>query len=206
LDLRKLQRLVVDALEDVKGQNIEVYDSTAITELFDRVVVVSGTSNRQTRSLAMHLRDQAKAAGIDQIRIEGEDTGEWVLVDLGDVIVHVMQPAIRQYYNLEELWGAKRVRVRLGAVSPGAMVEDDDESEQAPVAVSKKSATKKPPASKASVGRASAGQPSTAKAAAARSTQTTRAARKPAAQASAARKAPSGATGARKAAAPRGGR
>ncbi len=201
MDLRKLQRLVVDALEDVKGQNIEVYDSTAITELFDRVVVVSGTSNRQTRSLAMHLRDQAKAAGIDQIRIEGEDTGEWVLVDLGDVIVHVMQPAIRQYYNLEELWGAKRVRVRLGAVSPGAVVEEEDEPEQAPAATSKKTAARKPAASKPS-----ASKPSAARATAGRSTETDRPARKPAAKTSAARKAPSGATGARKAPAPRGGR
>jgi ribosome-associated protein len=201
LDLRKLQRLVVDALEDVKGQNIEVYDSTAITELFDRVVVVSGTSNRQTRSLAMHLRDQAKAAGIDQIRIEGEDTGEWVLVDLGDVIVHVMQPAIRQYYNLEELWGAKRVRVRLGAVSPGATVEEEDEPEPAPAAPSKKRAAKTPAASKPP-----ASKPSAARATTGRSTETTRAARKPAAKASVGKKAPSGATGARKAPAPRGGR
>jgi ribosome-associated protein len=118
MELRKLQRLVVDALEDVKGQDIQVYDTTSLSDLFDRVIVVSGTSNRQTRALAMHLRDQAKAAGLEHVRIEGEDTGEWVLVDLGDIVVHVMQPAVREYYHLEDLWGGKKVRVRLGAPAP----------------------------------------------------------------------------------------
>jgi ribosome-associated protein len=118
MELRKLQRLVVDALEDVKGQDIQVYDTTSLSDLFDRVIVVSGTSNRQTRALAMHLRDQAKAAGLEHVRIEGEDTGEWVLVDLGDIVVHVMQPPVREYYHLEDLWGGKKVRVRLGAPAP----------------------------------------------------------------------------------------
>ncbi|MBU6273039.1 MAG: ribosome silencing factor [Betaproteobacteria bacterium] len=115
MDLRKLQRLVVDALEDVKGQDIRVFDTRPVTDLFDRVVLVSGTSNRQTRALAAHVRDQVKQAGGEVISVEGEDTGEWVLVDLGDIVVHVMQPAIRAYYNLEEIWGGKPVRVKLGA-------------------------------------------------------------------------------------------
>ncbi|MEI8302306.1 MAG: ribosome silencing factor [Burkholderiales bacterium] len=115
MDLRKLQRLVVDALEDVKGQDIRVFDTRPVTDLFDRVVLVSGTSNRQTRALAAHVRDKVKLAGGDVISVEGEDTGEWVLVDLGDIVVHVMQPAIRAYYNLEEIWGGKPVRVKLGA-------------------------------------------------------------------------------------------
>jgi ribosome-associated protein len=115
MDLRKLQRLVVDALEDVKGQDIRVFDTRPVTDLFDRVVLVSGTSNRQTRALAAHVRDQVKQAGGDVISVEGEDSGEWVLVDLGDIVVHVMQPAIRAYYNLEEIWGGKPVRVKLGA-------------------------------------------------------------------------------------------
>jgi ribosome-associated protein len=115
MDLRKLQRLVVDALEDVKGQDIQVFDTRPVTDLFDRVVLVSGTSNRQTRALAAHVRDKVKLAGGDVISVEGEDTGEWVLVDLGDIVVHVMQPAIRAYYNLEEIWGGKPVRVKLGA-------------------------------------------------------------------------------------------
>lgn len=115
MDLRKLQRIVVDALEDIKGQDIQVYNTTELTGLFDRVVVASGTSNRQTRALASHVAEQVKAAGGEVISIEGAETGEWVLIDLADIVVHVMQPAIRAYYNLEELWGGKPVRVKLGA-------------------------------------------------------------------------------------------
>jgi ribosome-associated protein len=115
MDLRKLQRTVIDALEDVKGQDIQVFNTTGLTGLFDRVIVVSGTSNRQTRALASSVVEKAKAAGGTVISVEGEESGEWVLVDLGDIVVHVMQPAIRAYYNLEELWGGKKVRVRLGA-------------------------------------------------------------------------------------------
>ena len=113
MDLRKLQRLVVDAIEDIKGQDIQVFNTTGLTDLFDRVVLASGTSNRQTRSIAAHLRDQVKAAGGVVISVEGEDNGEWVLVDLGDIVVHIMQPPIRAYYNLEELWGGKSVHVKL---------------------------------------------------------------------------------------------
>jgi len=114
MDLRKLQRVVIDALEDVKGQDIRVFNTIGQTDLFDRVVVVSGTSNRQTRALAAHVREKVKEAGGHVISVEGDDTGEWVLVDLGDIVVHVMQPAIRSYYNLEEIWGSKPVRVKLG--------------------------------------------------------------------------------------------
>ena len=117
MDLRKLQRLVIDALEDVKAQDIAVFDTTPLTSQFDRVVIVSGTSNRQTRALASSVRTKVKEAGGDVISTEGEDTGEWVLVDLGDIVVHIMQPAIRQYYNLEEIWGEKKVRVKLGATA-----------------------------------------------------------------------------------------
>lgn len=120
MDLRKLQRIVVDALEDIKGQDIQVYDTRELTSLFDRVVLVSGTSNRQTRSMASHVRDKVKQAGGEVISVEGEETGEWVLVDLGDIVVHVMQPAIRAYYNLEEIWGSKSVRVKLGGPAPRA--------------------------------------------------------------------------------------
>jgi ribosome-associated protein len=115
MELRKLQRVVVDALEDIKAQDIQVFDTTKLTSLFDRVIIASATSNRQSRAIASNVRDKAKAAGGDVIAVEGEETGEWVLVDLGDIIVHIMQPAIRQYYHLEEIWGGKTVRVRLGA-------------------------------------------------------------------------------------------
>ncbi|MGH8854249.1 MAG: ribosome silencing factor [Telluria sp.] len=111
MDIKKLQTLVVDALEDVKGQEIALFDTTHLTSLFDRIVVVSGTSNRQTKALAASVRDKVKAAGGDVVGMEGEDTGEWVLVDLGDMIVHIMQPAIRQYYRLEEIWGEKPVKL-----------------------------------------------------------------------------------------------
>lgn len=113
MDLKKLQRLVIDALEDVKAQDIKVFDTTQLTSLFDRVIVTSATSNRQSRALAASVRDAVKARGGDVISVEGEDTGEWVLVDLGDIVVHIMQPAVRSYYNLEEIWGGKPVRVKL---------------------------------------------------------------------------------------------
>jgi ribosome-associated protein len=106
MDIRKLQKVVVDALEDVKAIDIQVISVTKLTSLFDRVIIASGSSNRQTRALANHVQVKVKEAGGEVLSIEGEETGEWVLVDLGDVVVHVMQPAVRAYYNLEELWAA----------------------------------------------------------------------------------------------------
>jgi len=117
MDLTKQQRLVVDALEDVKAHDIKVFDTTKLTGLFDRVIIVSATSNRQSRALAASVRDKVREHGGHVISVEGEDTGEWVLVDLGDIVVHIMQPAVRVYYNLEELWGGKPVRVKLATAS-----------------------------------------------------------------------------------------
>lgn len=113
MDIQKLQRLVIDALEDVKAQDIKIFNTSHITGLFDRVVIASGSSNRQTRALASSVVDAARGRNIPILAYEGEETGEWVLVDLGDIVVHCMQPAIRQYYNLEEIWGGKPVRVKL---------------------------------------------------------------------------------------------
>jgi ribosome-associated protein len=127
MDIKKLQTLVVDALEDVKGQEIMLFDTTHLTSLFDRIAVVSGTSNRQTKALAASVRDKVKSAGGDVIGLEGEDTGEWVLVDLGDMIVHIMQPAIRQYYRLEEIWGEKPVK--LGAAKRKSSAEGVEAAE-----------------------------------------------------------------------------
>lgn len=110
MDIKKLQALVIDALEDVKAQDIRIYDTTHLTSMFDSIAVASGTSNRQTKALAASVRDKVKAAGGEIVSIEGENTGEWVLVDLGDMVVHIMQPAIRAYYRLEELWGDREVR------------------------------------------------------------------------------------------------
>ena len=113
MDLKKLQRVVVDALEDVKAQNITVLNTTGLTTLFDRVVIASATSNRQSRALAASVRDKVREKGGHVISVEGEDTGEWVLVDLGDVVVHVMLPTARQFYDLERLWqGAELSRAQ----------------------------------------------------------------------------------------------
>ena len=123
MDIKKLQTLVVDALEDVKAQDIVLFDTTHLTSLFDRIAIASGTSNRQTKALAASVRDKVKAAGGDVYGMEGEDTGEWVLVDLGDIIVHIMQAPIRAYYRLEEIWGDKPVK--LGAAKRKSTVEGE---------------------------------------------------------------------------------
>jgi len=97
---------VVAALEDIKAGDITVLDTTSLTSLFERVVIASADSSRQTKALAVSVRDKMKELGEHIIGMEGEQTGEWVLVDLGDIVVHVMHPAIRAHYNLEELWDA----------------------------------------------------------------------------------------------------
>jgi ribosome-associated protein len=115
MELRKLQRTVIDALEDVKAVDIRVFDTSKLTDLFDRVIITTGNSNRQTRALAFSVSTSVKEKGGEVISIEGLDTGEWVLVDCGDVVVHILQPAIRAYYQLEGMWGGKPVRVKLNA-------------------------------------------------------------------------------------------
>ena len=115
MKVEALVRVIVSALEDVKAQDIKVFNTSALTDLFDRVVVASGTSNRQTRALADRVRQAVREKGVEVIAVEGEETGEWVLVDAGDAVVHIMQPAVRAYYNLEELWGQKPIAVRLAA-------------------------------------------------------------------------------------------
>lgn len=113
MNIQKLQRLVIDALEDVKAQDIKVFNTTHLTGLFDRVIIASGSSNRQTRALARSVVDAVHEHKIEIIALEGEDSGEWVLLDIGDIVIHCMQPAIRSYYNLEAIWGDKPVRVKL---------------------------------------------------------------------------------------------
>lgn len=113
MDLSKLQRLVIDALEDVKAQDIKVFNTTELTSLFDRIVIASGTSGRQTRALARSVFNAARERNVEVLSIEGEDSSEWVVLDLGDIVVHCMQPNIRDYYNLEAVWGGKPVRVKL---------------------------------------------------------------------------------------------
>jgi ribosome-associated protein len=118
-DTQRLQRAIVDGLEDVKAQDIAVFNTEHLSPLFERVIVASGTSNRQTKALASSVRDAVRDAGFPKPRIEGEENGEWIIVDCGAAVAHIMQPAIRQYYHLEEIWGDKPVRVKFGAPKPG---------------------------------------------------------------------------------------
>jgi ribosome-associated protein len=116
--IEQLEKIVVAALEEIKGKDIEIINTRQLTPLFERIVIASGDSNRHVRSLARNVGDKARAAGVAILSTEGEDSGEWVLVDLGDMVVHVMQPAVRAYYALEELWGGKGpARVRKAAAS-----------------------------------------------------------------------------------------
>lgn len=135
MDIRKLQRAIVDGLEDVKAQDIKVFDTSHLTELFDRVVIASGTSNRQTKALAASVRDTVKDAGGHIVAVEGLETGEWVLVDCGDAVVHILQPQLRLYYNLEEIWGDKPVRIKLASARGLAKASepmDGEDDEEAP--------------------------------------------------------------------------
>lgn len=132
MDIKKLQALVIDALEDVKAQDIHVYDTAHLTSLFDRIAIASGTSNRQTKALASSVREKVKENGGTVISVEGEDTGEWVLVDLGDMIVHIMQPTIRAYYRLEEIWGEKEVKFG-AAKRTSKRAESDTDAPKKPV-------------------------------------------------------------------------
>ena len=122
-DVTKLQRAIVDGLEDVKAQDIQVFNTEHLSPLFERVIVASGTSNRQTKALASSVRDAVREAGFSKPRIEGEDNGEWIIVDCGAAVAHIMQPAIRQYYRLEEIWGDTPVRLKLGAPKPAETVK-----------------------------------------------------------------------------------
>jgi ribosome-associated protein len=125
-DVQKLQRAIIDGLEDVKAQDIQVFDTEHLSALFERVIIASGTSNRQTKALASSVRDAVRDAGFPKPRVEGETNGEWIIVDCGAAVVHVMQPNFRTYYNLEELWGEKPVRLKFGSAKPAsAEIEDD---------------------------------------------------------------------------------
>jgi ribosome-associated protein len=125
-DTQKLQRAIVDGLEDVKAHDIQVFNTEHLSPLFERVIVASGTSNRQTKALASSVRDAVREAGFPKPRIEGEDNGEWIIVDCGAAVAHIMQPAIRQYYHLEEIWGERPVRLKFGAPKPAMASEPMD--------------------------------------------------------------------------------
>jgi ribosome-associated protein len=112
MDIRKKQRAVVDALEDIKGRDIVVFNTERLSADFERVVIATGDSSRQVKALADNVLDKLKKLGSRVRGIEGGDGGEWVLVDLGDIVVHVMHPTARLTYNLEELWGGKPVQIK----------------------------------------------------------------------------------------------
>ncbi|WP_295530300.1 ribosome silencing factor [uncultured Pseudacidovorax sp.] len=140
-DIQKLQRAIVDGLEDVKAQDIQVFNTEHLSPLFERVIVASGASNRQTKALAASVREAVKEAGFSKPRIEGEDNGEWIIVDCGPAVAHIMQPNIRAYYHLEEIWGDKPVRVKFGAPKPSARVASDEAAAPAKKAPRKRAGT-----------------------------------------------------------------
>jgi ribosome-associated protein len=174
---------VLDALEDVKAQDIQVFDTTPITTLFDRVVVANGTSNRQTRALAKSVHDKVREAGAPVLSMEGTDTGEWVLVDLGDVVVHIMQPVTRDHYRLEDIWG--EVSVSLEDVTKPFRKRTPAKKPAAKKASSAKPASKKAPSKKLAAKTPTGKKPASSKVPAAKKGS----ARKPAAAKRSAKKA-----------------
>jgi ribosome-associated protein len=117
MDIRVKQRVVVEALEDVKGRDILVFNTARLPSMFERVVIASGDSNRQVKALSDRVQERVRELGARVYGVEGEAGGEWVLVDLGDVVVHIMHPTVRTFYNLEEIWGGKLVRLKGAAPS-----------------------------------------------------------------------------------------
>ena len=166
--IQQLQRAIVDGLEDVKGRDIRVFNTEHLSSLFERVIVASGNTNRQTKALAAAVVNQVREAGFPRPRMEGEDNAEWIIVDCGPAVVHVMQPVIRQYYNLEEIWGDKPVRLstRSAAEKKGPAAGTETVAERKPVAkkaAAKKAAAKKAPAKKAATKKAAAKKAATRK-------------------------------------------
>ena len=171
-DLLKLQRAIVDGLEDIKAQDIRVFNTEHLSPLFERVIVATGSSNRQTKALAASVRDKVREAGFAKPRMEGEDNAEWIIVDCGPAVAHVMQPAIRQYYKLEEIWGEKPVRLKSAApvvrrasdAAPAARktaASPPVAKKTVAAAAAKPSAAAKTPASKAPAKKAKATAPAT---------------------------------------------
>lgn len=153
-DTQKLQRAIVDGLEDVKAQDIVVFDTEHLSALFERVIVASGTSNRQTKALAASVRDAVRDAGFPKPRVEGEANGEWIIVDCAQVVVHIMQPNFRQYYHLEELWGEKPVRLKLGSAKPAGAGTQSAEKSPAKTAAKPETSLRRSNAAKKGVAEA----------------------------------------------------
>ncbi|MDE2617693.1 MAG: ribosome silencing factor [Burkholderiales bacterium] len=187
-DTQKLQRAIVDGLEDVKAQDIQVFNTEKLSALFERVVVASGTSNRQTKALAASVRDAVRDAGFAKPRMEGEENGEWIIVDCGAAVVHIMQPAIRQYYHLEDLWGETPVRLKFGADKPAAKAAEKAPAKAA--APAKTGSLRRASAAKQGVAEAYPSRAQMKKAEEKKAADRKKAAGKPAARKTAAAKAP----------------
>jgi ribosome-associated protein len=115
MDIRRKQQIVLDALEDVKGRDIVVFNTAHLPSMFERVVIASGDSSRQVKALADRVGEKVRENGGRVYGVEGESVGEWVLVDLGEIVVHLMHPTVRSFYNLEEVWGGKEVKRKAAA-------------------------------------------------------------------------------------------
>ena len=163
-DTQKLQRAIVDGLEDVKAQDIKVFNTEHLSPLFERVVIASGTSNRQTKALAASVRDAVRKEGFPKPRIEGQDNGEWIIVDCGAAVAHIMQPSIRQYYHLEEIWGDKPVRLKFGAPKPAQAQAEEAPATRKPAPGKGAKPAAKPAAKKAPAKRATGAKPGAASA------------------------------------------
>jgi ribosome-associated protein len=181
MDIRKLQRAIVDGLEDVKAQDIVVFNTEHLSPLFERVIIASGTSNRQAKALAASVRDAVRAEGFQVLRTEGQDNGEWIIVDCAAAVVHIMQPVIRTYYNLEGIWGEKPVAIQLKASKVGLVKASEDMGDEAKPAKASKAA-------KPAAGKTSAKKVATKKVAAKKATATAPASKKVAAKKAVAKK------------------
>ena len=158
LEIKKLQSVIVDALDDIKARDILVFDTTKGTAEFDRVIIATAEVARQTKAMAMNVIEKVKQAGGRIVAMEGAETGEWVLVDCSDAVVHIMQPAIRQYYNLEELWGQKKVAVMTAAEKAADAAQRVIKKKAAELAAKAKTAADKKAAGKKVAGKKVAGK------------------------------------------------
>lgn len=169
LSIKKLETIAVDALEDIKGRDIIVVNTTKLSQMFERIVLASGESNRQVRSLARHVADKVREAGGEVLSTEGEETGEWVLVDLGPVVVHVMQPTVRAHFDLEGLWGPGKPaghaaeKAAMKAAAKKAVTKASEASSED--GVKDKAPAKKPSARKPAASKTTAEKPAAKKAA-----------------------------------------
>jgi ribosome-associated protein len=179
---KPLTNVVIDALEDIKARDIQLVNVMKITSVFDYIAIASGDSTRQTKALANNVIEKVKEAGYDIIGSEGEGTGEWVLVDCGDIVVHIMQPAVREYYKLEELWQEGKLEYPKPKREVKAKVEEVAEPVKAKKAVAKKPAAKKPVAKKPTAKKPSAKKPFAKKPVAKKPAAKKPAAKKPAAK------------------------